>query len=200
MLNSWISKECISYQVQRIVSSGWIIMRHPSQRCLCCWCSSYIAVIDRVNPLLFCSLESRYRWMGETPERRCWDDQCKLPTAATNKWVWEGLTMIRWGQYLQFWGLINGERLIEENETVLEIFKHAYIDLYHVWCEIRVFSMYICGALHGIASAYYAGFVFFDHTANTGHLHGFDIIVILVRSHLPVSRYAHWVHPRLAAQ
>jgi len=119
-------------------------MRHPSQRCLCCWCSSYIAVIDRVNPLLFCSLESRYRWMGETPECRCWDDQCKLPTAATNKWVWEGLTMIRWGQYLQFWGLIIGERLIEENEMVLEIFKHAYVISCLVWNSCFFYVYLLC--------------------------------------------------------
>ena len=94
-------------------------MRHTPQRCLCCRCSSYIVIIDRVSPVLLGSLQSWYWWMGEAPEWRRWDDQCKLPPAATNRWIWEGLIMIWSGQCLKFWGLITGERWIEETKMIL---------------------------------------------------------------------------------
>jgi len=181
MLISWISKECISYQIPRILSSGWLIMCHAPQRCLCCRCSSYIAITDGVNPLLLGSLESWYWWMGEAPEWRRWDDQCKLPPAATNWWIWEGMIMFWLGQWLRLLGLIIGERWIEETDMVLESFKHACMILYHVWCEIAsVFSVYICCALLGTASKNYS---------YTGRLHSMrclSIIVVLI-SHLPIS-------------
>jgi hypothetical protein len=129
MLISWISKECISYQIPRILSSGWLIMCHTPQRCLCCRCSSYIVITDRVNPLLLGSLESWYWWMGEAPEWRRWDDQCKLPPAATNWWIWEGLIMFWLGQRLKLLGLITGERWIEETDMVVRELQARMYDL-----------------------------------------------------------------------
>ena len=83
MLAGRFSKECIPHKVQRDLWWTSYLMCDFAQGSLCCWCSTYTVVNDRVCLLLLDPLQGWHWWVAEAWKWRYWYGWFRFHTSAS---------------------------------------------------------------------------------------------------------------------